>query len=477
MSLTPAATAALSRLEFFGIKLGLDSIRTLLQALGEPQQRFPTVLVAGTNGKGSTSSLLASIAHHGGLRVGLYTSPHLESPRERVRIAGRTIPSAELSAVLREIIEVAERVLGAPPTYFEAFTAAACRVFAAHAVDLAVLEVGMGGRLDATNACEPVLSVITPIGLDHQQYLGETLTAIAGEKAGILRHAQPALAWVPASAAEAAVEDAAVRLGARLEMVHKTTRVRGRETFGLDGQTLDVETPVAAYRLRTSLLGEHQLANVALAVRAAEHLRALGFSGLDEPAIAGGVSAARWPGRLESVRLADGGEVLFDGAHNADGVAALAAFLDRLGRPHDLLFGALADKDLEAMLPPLAARARRVTLTSVPSPRSESPSRLRSLLGDRQAVLETDPGKALDSALAGARTHLKDSADAQSGDFKNSTAVEFADFTDSTAVESRPDATPRLLVICGSLYLVGALREALRRRHGAPPAAEDLALC
>jgi len=439
MSLTPAATAALSRLEFFGIKLGLDSIRALLEALGEPQQRFPVVLVAGTNGKGSTSSLLASIAHHAGLRAGLYTSPHLESPRERVRIAGRTLPDAELSAVLLEVIEVAERVLGGPPTYFEAFTAAACRVFAAHAVDLAVLEVGMGGRLDATNACEPVLSVITPIGLDHQQYLGETLAAIAHEKAGILRHATPAAVWVPAPEAERAVEDAAVRIGARLEMVHRTARVREHQAFGLAGQTLDVETPAGAVRLRTSLLGDHQLVNVALAVRAAERLRELSFSAIDAPAIARGVSAARWPGRLEVVSLGNGAEVLFDGAHNADGVAALAAFLDRLERPFDLLFGALADKDLEAMLPPLATRAERVTLTSVPSPRSASPSHLRALLGDRQAVLETDPGKALDSALLGVRG--------------------------------------RLLVVCGSLYLVGALREALRRRHGAPIAAEDLALC
>src|SRR5436190_7539852 len=403
MSLTPAATAALSRLEFFGIKLGLDSIRALLQALGEPQQRFRAVLVAGTNGKGSTSSMLASIAHHAGLRTGLYSSPHLESPRERVRIAGRTIPGAELSAVLLEVIAVAEQVLEGPPTYFEAFTAAACRVFAAHAVDLAVLEVGMGGRLDATNACEPVLSVITPIGLDHQQYLGDTLAAIAREKAGILRHAQPAVAWIPADEAARAVEDVAGSIGARLERVDRSTRVRAHTHFGLDGQTLEVETPVGAYGLRTSLLGEHQLANIALAVRAAEHLRALSFSEIDATSIARGVAAARWPGRLEAVELADGGEVLFDGAHNADGVAALAAFLDRLGRPFDLLFGALADKDLEAMLPPLAARAERVTLTSVPSPRTESPSRLRALLGDRQAMLETDPGKALASALAWAR--------------------------------------------------------------------------
>jgi dihydrofolate synthase/folylpolyglutamate synthase len=438
VSLTSAAEQALARLEMFGIKLGLDAIRTLLGALGEPQRRYPVVLVAGTNGKGSTSALLDAIACHAGLRVGLYTSPHLESPRERVRVDGRAVPADELSDAVLASVAAAERALPSPPTYFEAMTAAACRVFAARGVDLAVLEVGMGGRLDATNACDPVLSVITPIGLDHQQYLGTTLAEIAREKAGILRARTSAAIWTPAPDADAALVAAGAAVGADLERVHATTRARTLGARGLAGQTLAVETPNERYELETHLLGAHQLGNVALAVRCAELLRAQGFA-MSHAAIERGVRSARWPGRLEPVRLGDGRTVLFDGAHNPDGVTALATFLETLDQPFDLLFGALADKDLERMLPPLARKAREVTLTTVPSPRTAAAAELAHLLGVRPAAVEEDPPAALARAL-------------------------------------RPGPT-ELLVVCGSLYLVGALRAELTRTHGVPVPAAELALC
>lgn len=435
MALSPAAVATLSRLENFGMRLGLESTLGLLRAMGSPQSTFPAVVVAGTNGKGSTSVLLASIAHHAGLRAGLYTSPHLESPEERVRVAGRVLPADELSALLLEVVATAERVLGAPPTYFEAFTVAALCAFARRAVDLAVLEVGIGGRLDATNATEPVLAVITPIGLDHQEHLGMTLAAIAREKAGIMRPGRPAVAWVPAREAREALAAAAAQGGTPLEFAHETTTVEELASEGWNGQRLVVRTPQQSYELRAALLGEHQLANIALAVRAAERLRELGWSGFSALAMARGVAAARWPGRLEPVLLPDGRRVVLDGAHNPDGVAALTHFLDRLGAPVDLLFGALADKDLAHMLPPLAARARAIVLTAPRSPRAERPQELLALLGGRQAIVEPDLATALARALA----------------------------------EAPNDGAP--LVICGSLYLVGAARLLLRERFGVPAAA------
>lgn len=440
--LPPAADAVLARLEFFGIKLGLESTRALLGALGDPQLRFPIVLVAGTNGKGSTSALLASILHHAGNRVGLYTSPHLESPRERVRIDGKAVAGGELGATLLDVVAHAERALGAPPTYFEAFTAAACVLFARHRVDIAVLEVGMGGRLDATNACEPLLSVLTPIGYDHQAYLGDSLTAIATEKAGILRAGGAAVAWVADPESGAALDAAAETLGARLEHVDATTRAKVRERRGLESQTVAVATPLRRHLLTTALLGEHQATNVALAVRAAEALAEHERFGIDPRSIAAGVAAARWPGRLEPVALEEGGIVLFDGAHNRDGAGVLERFLAGAVGTHDLLFGALADKDVEQMLPRLARAARRTTLTRVPSPRSEDPARLLGLAGGSATAIE-DGAEALAAALRGARHAAA--------------------------------AVP--LVVCGSLYLVGALRRELRVLRGAPVAAAELALC
>lgn len=433
MSLSLPAAATLSRLETFGMRLGLESTEALLAALGSPQRSFPAVLIAGTNGKGSTSALLASIAHHAGLRVGLYTSPHLEAPEERVRIGGEALPSAELSELVLEVVAAGERVLGAPPTYFEAFTAVAFCAFSRHAVDLAVLEVGMGGRLDSTNAADPVLSVITPIALDHQEHLGSTLERIAREKAGILRRARPAVVWIEEQEARQTVAELAAELAIPLEFADRTVAIEPVAGDPWDGQRMILRTPDHCHDLSTALLGEHQRRNVALAVRAAETLRALGWRGIGHDAIEQGVRAVRWPGRLEAIELPTGRRVLLDGAHNPDGVLALERFLDPLG-PFDLLFGALADKDLAHMLPSLAGRARRITLTAPPTKRAQPPELLLDLLPQTVAHLEPDLERALDQALA--------------------------------------DGSAPLLV-CGSLYLVGAVRTSLRRRFGVPAAATE----
>jgi len=280
-----------------------------------------------------------------------------------------------------------------------------------------------------------VLSLVTDIALDHQEHLGTTLAAIAREKAGIFRRGRPALAWVAAPEAEASLTAAAAEAGADLESVRATVRVVDVEDHALDGQTIHLATPNGEYHLETALLGFHQVRNLGLAVRAAERLRELGWERLEGGAIAGGAAACRWPGRLEVVALQDGRRVIFDGAHNPAGVEVVTDFLERLGRPVDLLFGALADKDVARMLPPLAARAAQITVTRAPSPRAISPDALAELIPGRPAVLETEPEAALERALA---------------------------------------ASARPLLVCGSLYLVGALREALRRLHGVPPAEETI---
>src|SRR5262245_4419811 len=246
-----------SRLETLGIKLGLERSRIILAAMGEPQRRFPSVLVAGTNGKGSTAALTAAMANVAGYRTGLYTSPHLEKVEERLRIDGRTIASDRFAALLSDLIALAESETGSPPTYFEAVTLAAFRWFAEERVDLAVVEVGLGGRLDATNLCDPILSLITPIGFDHREYLGDTLAAIAREKAGILRPSKPAHAWVEEPEAAEALRTVAAKIGADLRFASEDVEIERNEFQGWMGQRVRLATPVRRYDLHLALLGAH----------------------------------------------------------------------------------------------------------------------------------------------------------------------------------------------------------------------------
>ena len=419
-------------LERYGIRLGLENLRALLVALGNPQSQLAIALVAGTNGKGSTSALLAEIAAAAGYRVGLYTSPHLETVEERIRIDGAKIAPEKLARLLEEILAAAARHGTEPPTYFEAMTVAAFLACARSSVDLAVFEVGLGGRLDATNIAEPLLSVVTPIAFDHREWLGETLDAIAREKAGIFRTDVPAVLAPQLAEAERALVDEAVRREARLVPVGPRLRGLVLRSLGLDGLEMELATDARAYSLRTVLAGDHQAANVATALVAAEELALLGFNEIDEAAITQGIGRCRWAGRLEAVTLPRGaGTVLLDAAHNPAGCEALARFLAALGRSYRLLFGALADKELAAMLPPLAAGAADIVLARPVSPRAAEPTALAALVPAEIPVrIEPDPATALDQALAG---------------------------------------EPDLLVVCGSIFLVGEIRGLLRARFGVPP--------
>ncbi len=438
------AQRILDRLEVLGIRLGLDSTRRLLTALGEPQLRFPAVLVAGSNGKGSTSALLAAMAGAAGYRTGLYTSPHLEAVEERLRIDGRAIGGERLGELLERVVSCAEERLDHTPTYFEALTAAAFLWFAAERLDLAVVEVGLGGRLDATNLTAPVLSLITSISLEHREMLGDTHAAIAREKAGILRRGRPALSWVEQPEAAAAIREAAAAAGAGWRAAEREVTVAGRAPLGAggwDGQEVTLLTPAGRHELRTRLLGGHQGRNLGLAVRAAEVLAGAGFPALDRAAIAAGAAACRWPGRAEVVNLPGGPRVLLDAAHNAEGAGVLAGLLEEMAAPAGstaVVFGVLGDKDAGEMLASLAPRARHLVLTTPVSPRARPAAELLALLGGAHpgALAEPDPEAALARALAlGAET----------------------------------------VVVCGSIYLVGALRLWLRQAFGVPwPAVERL---
>jgi dihydrofolate synthase/folylpolyglutamate synthase len=442
VALPPGAQRALDDLARFGVHLGLDHVRRLFAAVGDPQRGLPTVVVAGTNGKGSTAALLAAMAREAGYRTGLYTSPHLVTVEERVQVDGAPVGGEVLGEAVLEVLRAAGTSRGpgdGPPTYFEALTAAALLVFRRLDVELAVLEVGLGGRLDAVNAAEPLLSVVTPVSLEHRDVLGDDLATIAGEKAGVLRGGRPAVAWGAEPEVRGALARRAGELGCELSFADDDVEVLAAEPLPpapWSGQRVELATPRRRYELTIPLAGAHQAVNLALAVRAAEELAAHGWPRLDAGAVVRGAAAVRWPGRLEVIELEPSAStgsllrrVLLDAAHNPQGAESLAAFLDLAQRldpapPPALLFGVLTDKDAHAMLPPLAARSGRLVLTRPPSPRARDPKDLLPLL-DREAAIHPEPTEALNHLLA------------------------------------HPGEAETLLV-CGSIYLVGHARAILR---------------
>ncbi len=333
-------------LQSHGIKLGLDGIRALLALLDHPERSYPSILVGGTNGKGSVAAMLDAMLIASGRTTGLYTSPHLVRPNERIRIAGEDIASPKLHRVL-EIVHGAcqrglkEKSLAAHPSFFEVMTAAALFAFREARIEAAVLEVGLGGRLDATNAVEPLVSAIVTVDLDHTGTLGTTLEAIAGEKAGIVRAGRALVSGVAQPSALAVIQARCDALGARF---------------------VDARTALLPSGVRLALDGSHQRDNARVAVAAFEAFAdALGVPA-DSKAIRSGLERARWDGRLQLVSGAP--SILLDGAHNASGAEALAAHLALRGGPKPvLLFAAMADKDIQGILAPLAPHIASVVAT------------------------------------------------------------------------------------------------------------------
>jgi dihydrofolate synthase/folylpolyglutamate synthase len=362
-------------------KLGLDRIQQLLDALGNPERRCRWVHVAGTNGKGSTCAMIEAGLRRAGLRTGLYTSPHLIEPVERIQISGETISHGLFAEMFSEVHETAERMLEAGdldlhPTYFETVTAMAFLFFGRADLDLAVLEVGLGGRLDATNIVTPVLAVITPIAMDHEMFLGDTLAKIASEKAGILKPDVPAVFSLQEPAAERVLLERAsgpVTLSRDWPISHLELDSRGsRFVVG----NLEVQCPLA---------GEHQVENARTAAIA---LHQLGVS-------AEGIADTRWPGRLE--RIAEEPEVILDGAHNVAGTEALVRYIRRFysGRKIWMVYGVMRDKSVAEMTTLLFPLADRVILTRPDNSRALDPRNISA------------PGATITSSVAEAITLVR----------------------------------------------------------------------
>jgi dihydrofolate synthase/folylpolyglutamate synthase len=432
----------LGRLQHVGIKLGLENIAALCLALGNPQNRFLSVHVAGTNGKGSVSAMLAEIMRAHGLKTGLYTSPHLVRVEERIRVDGREIASKRFRELLTQLKSVIDRLmaegrLAYHPTYFEVVTALAFLEFAERGVDVAVLEVGMGGRFDATNVVRPLVSVITTIALDHETHLGSTLGKIAFEKAGIIKPAIPVVCGVKDGPALREIRRVARERGAPLTEVFGSGRtletrwVRGGYRFVYAGEN-------GRYAFSPGLAGRHQGENAAVAIAAADVLSRV-WRPLEKARILAAVRETRWEGRLETVRRRP--LVLLDGAHNVEGVTALAAHIKEvIGRPVVLVFGAMKDKDLRAMTRVLFPVASTVILTRVPYKRSATPEDLLAAAPPfkGRVLLEPDTRRAVDLALLESRTGTY-----TSGTFPR---------------PPRSHGGPAPVVIAGSLFLIGEVK-------------------
>lgn len=371
-------------------KFDLEHMRVLLQGLGRPEKTFPSVLIAGTNGKGSTAATLASILRSSGLKTGLYTSPHLIRINERIRIGGEQISDEDFAQLYGAVDKAAEQLVETGelpwhPSFFEMMTAIAFRYFARERVNVAVLEVGMGGRLDATNVVEPLVSVIADISLDHQKYLGNTVTEIAREKAGIIRPGgvvvtlpqQPAandvigntILEMDATGISAAQYVPPVSPGsAEYQNAHTS---RSRYPLEVMGKQILVETP---------LVGRHQLRNVALAIAAAEQVANKGFTGITAESIEGGIRDTTWPGRFQIIEPKQGWpEIVLDVAHNPAGAWALrSALSERYGdRPLIYVFGAMRDKAISEIAEILFPMANRVIATQPGNPRAATPDEIR----------------------------------------------------------------------------------------------------
>jgi dihydrofolate synthase / folylpolyglutamate synthase len=388
-------------------KFDLENISILLERLGRPDRAYPCVHIAGTNGKGSTAAFLEKILREAGFRTGLNTSPHLERINERIRISGEELADerfAEIFTRIHAVIEelLAEGKLRAHPTYFECVTAMAFEAFARERVDFAVIEVGLGGRLDATNVVTPVVSIITRIDFDHENFLGHSLQEIAREKAGILK------AQVPAVFAAQLPEARQVLLEQAKEL--RCPVVETSEAFRIEDETVENGCVRAAvvdiasrktFSMEPRLAGRFQLQNALNAVAAARILQNRSYRISDEN-IANGVATAEWPGRME--RMQTRPDVYLDGAHNPGAARELARFLDEnfVDRKVYLIFGAMRDKAVDEVTGMLFPRAHEVIFTQPGTPRAVSARQLAEMAGDhaKKFTVIEDAEQALESALS-----------------------------------------------------------------------------
>ena len=387
-------------------KFGLENITILSAELGNPHKAVPCVHIAGTNGKGSTAAMLESILRAAGLRTGLYTSPHLERINERIRINGADISDESFAAAwarVRDTIELlmASGKLAAHPTYFECLTAMAFFAFAEQCVDFAVYEVGLGGRLDATNIVNSEVAVITPVDFDHENFLGHSIEEIAGEKAGIIKPGVSVVSSGTRPEARAVIARRCAELGVRLVEVDHVWQIENvQASDGCYSATVFSTELNRRITVEPALPGRFQVRNALAAATAACLLAERGFS-LDDGAIAGGIATVRWPGRLE--RLSSQPAVYLDGTHNPAGARELLKFWEENFRDRRILlvYGAMRDKAVDEIAGLLFPRADSVILTEPSQPRAISAPLLAEITGHLaiQSTVVRDPGKALERAL------------------------------------------------------------------------------
>ncbi|MDW7771697.1 MAG: folylpolyglutamate synthase/dihydrofolate synthase family protein [Desulfobulbaceae bacterium] len=433
----------LDRLQFFKIKLGLDSMNEFLHSLGHPHKKFPTIHIGGTNGKGSVGATLLSILHESGRNVGFYTSPHLSSVRERFRIGDRYISRHEFAEQAEKIIGILD---GRQITYFEFTTALAMLWFADMQVDLAILEVGLGGRLDATNVVEPLVSVITTVSMDHEQHLGNTITEVAREKAGIIKPEVPLVTGVTTAAPLAVLTATAEKLKSPAYILGRDFKGTAEPADmtqwsyeGIPGRAGGQQ--IRYLHLPLAMKGDYQVNNAAVALAALETVR--DHFPLQESHIRSGLKKVTWPGRLEEFWIDPQGKIirgisdrnspylhfLLDGAHNPEGAQSLKRSLLRDFYYQNLLlvWASMADKDMNGTLLAIAPLAREIIFTRPEAERSAPPESLLQLLPENL----------------------------------QSTASCMADVKDAIKLAAGRFRPGDMICIAGSLYLVGKARQLL----------------
>jgi len=394
-------------LERFGIKLGLDPIHRLTAALGHPERAWPSVHIAGTNGKGSVAAMIDAALRAAGHTTGRYTSPHLDRLEERFAINDVPVETAALMRATADVLATIEQLLAdggleAWPSFFEATTAIAFLLFTRAGIDAGVIEVGLGGRFDATTVLRPSVTAITSIDLDHQRHLGNTRAQIAFEKAGIAKRGVPLVVGPCDAEATAVIADAAAAVDA--PVIEAMAGVRCEVSYDHGRATLDLTTPTRAYPpITLGLAGRHQVANAVVAVRALECFAGATPLPLPPAAIVEGLSRVRWPARLEWIALPGGRRVLLDAAHNPAGAAALAAYLEDAGLGAiPIVVAVMADKDTAGIIRPVAGHARPLVATEAPTPRTSRAAAVAEVaarLGVPEVVTEPDPDRALARAL------------------------------------------------------------------------------
>ncbi len=425
-------------------KFNLENITILDERLGRPSRAYPSAHIAGTNGKGSSAAFLESILRHAGLRTGLNTSPHLEKINERIRIDGQEISDEDFGAVFTRIHETIERLLAdsklrAHPTYFECVTAMAMEFFAKQQVEFAVFEVGLGGRLDATNILAPAVTIITPIDFDHENFLGHSLREIATEKAGILKLNTPVVVAPQLPEAREVILKRARELGCPVVETNVAYRIQEKSDNATQARSQSIPAVAVtativevssgwSLDITPSLVGHFQVQNALNSVAAARVLASGGLQVTDE-AIANGISNTVWPGRLEKLQAHP--DVYLDGAHNPAAARELAAFFAEnfVSRKIWLIYGALRDKSVDEVAGWLFPLAAEVVLTEPRTPRAISALQLAEIVGYHARHSETIPDaeKAFDHVLA----------------------------------KAQPEDA---IFICGSLYLIGQLRAYWKNR-------------